>query len=336
MLNLRFFTFSILLIGINFLGISKNIQEEEFVGEESGLNVTKITDEDKNSVIGPTWSKNVYTNIAKLPVGGSKKSGMQWGTIKPLSISPDGSELAYLTRNKDKDNIMIRRTTGNGASTQRTFRDVMDFFWGTDGNIYFSDRIDYGESKISSIDAHKGTAVRQISSNNFDMNPSTFDGNVIFFTRVDKNGPSIWSFNKQTGELSNCARGFQPAPISNDEFLCTRNSRDGNSEIWLVNFVEGQETLVLSDKNKGFSNPSLSPDGEWILLQGTAKAPSNKKQNLDIYVVKPDGTQLTQLTFHPASDFSPEWSADGKQIYFISDRGNKKDYFNIWRMNFEL
>ncbi len=316
---------------------AKKVQEEEYVVEESGLNVTKITDEEANSVIGPSVGKNwIKTNSANTAIAGSKKGKIQWGTTRTLAVSPDGSEIAYLTRNNDKDNIMVRRSSGSGASTQRTFRDIWDFDWGSDGNLYVSEVIGIEEAKISSIDAHKGSAMRQISSNNFDLNPATFDGKVIFFTRIDKNGPSIWSFNKETGELVNCARGYQPSPISDKEFLCTRNTKEGNSEIWLVDFINGQETLIVSDKTKGFSNASLSPSGEWILLQGNAKASSTKKENLDIFVIKPDGTQLTQLTFHPSPDFCPEWSADGKQIYFISSRGTKKDSYNVWRMNFEL
>lgn len=212
----------------------------------------------------------------------------------------------------------------------------MDFGWGSDDNLYVSESLGLDEAKISSIDAHKGSAMRQISSNNYDMNPMSKNGKVIFFTRLEKNGPSIWSFNKETGELINCARGYQASPISDEEFLCTRNSKDGNSEIWLVNYINGQETLIVSDKAKGFSNASLSPDGQWILMQGNAKSASTKKENLDIFVIKPDGTQLTQLTFHPGADFCPVWGADGKQIYFISSRATKKESYNIWRMNFEL
>ena len=323
-----FFLLSSIVSNIN----AKKIQEEEYVVEEAGLNVTKITDEESNSVLGVGSGKSwIRSNFANSLIAGCKKSKLQWRTLRTLAVSPDGSEIAYLTRNNDRDNVMIRRASGSGASTQRTFRDIWDFDWGSDGNLYVSEVVDLYEAKISSVDAHKGSAMRQISSNNFDRNPSTLDGKVIFFTRLDKNGPSIWSYNKETGELVNCARGYQASPISNEEFLCTRNSKDGNSEIWLVNFVNGQETLVVSDKTKGFSNASLSPDGEW-----NSKAASTKKENLDIFVIKPDGTQLTQLTFHPSPDFCPEWSADGKQIYFISSRGTKKDNYNVWRMNFEL
>lgn len=312
----------------------------EYVNEESGLNVTKITDEALNSVIGPTASSGFASyltgRMASTTMGGSKKAKYFWSTHRTLAVSPDGTEIAYMTRKNKQDNVMVRRATGAGASTQRTFRNVYDFGWGPDGNLYISDFVDRENIKVGAIDAHKGSVMRQLTSSNADFNPSTIDGKNIFFTRADYNGPMVWCYNTDSGELISCARGYQPSPISKDEFICTRNSTDGNSEIWIVNFVNGQETLLVSSKDQGFSHASMSPDGQWILLQANAKSASTKKQNLDIFVVRPDGTQLTQLTYHPADDFCPQWSADGKQIFFISARGTKKNAFNVWRMNFSL
>lgn len=231
---------------------------------------------------------------------------------------------------------MIRKSTGAGASTQRTFRNVHDFCWGATDKLFIADNVGDDQIKVGCIDAHKGAVLRQLTSNNVDFNPATLDGNIIFFTRVDNSGPMVWSYNVESGELISCARGYQPCPISEVEFLCTRNSTEGNSEIWLVNFENGQETLVVANREQGYSNPSLSPDGQWILLQANSKSPSTKKQNLDVYVIKPDGTQLTQLTYHPENDFCPQWSADGKSIYFISSRGTKDQSYNIWKMSFPL
>lgn len=318
---------------------AKKNDAQEYVVEESGLNVTKITDEAVNSVLGTSasnWSKILNGRMTKTVLAGSNKAKYNWHTHRTLAVSPDGSEIAYMTRKNKQDNIMVRRSTGAGASTQRTFRNVYDFGWGPDGNLYLSDYLDPENCKICAVDAHKGSIMRQLTSSNFDCNPATIDGKYIFFTRIDNNGPMVWCYNTENGELSSCARGYQPTPISSEEFICTRNSTEGNSEIWQVNFVNGQETLLVSAKEQGFSNASISPDGQWILLQGNAKSPSTKKQNLDIFVIKPDGTQLTQLTYHPANDFCPQWSADGKQIYFLSSRGTIKEAYNVWRMNFNL
>jgi TolB protein len=40
----------------------------------------------------------------------------------------------------------------------------------------------------------------------------------------------------------------------------------------------------------------------------------------DIYVMNADGSDMTRLTFDPAGDNGPQWSPDGQQILFQSDR----------------
>ena len=321
---------------------------ETYSPEESGLNMMKITDENSNTILGSgSEVKSNIKVIGKIAVddfaattkGGSKKINFYWNTNRLLSISPDGSEIAYLTRKDKQDNVMIKRSMALGPSTQRTFRDVNDFFWGSDGNIYFSDCSDGNHLQIVSTNAHAGSLVRQLSSYNADKNPAlTSDGTLLFFTRIDNNGPSIWSLELGTGAITSCARGYNPCPIpgKNDTFICVRNSSSGNSEIWMVNYVLGQETLLLTDKEKGYTNPSISPDGQWITFTGSSKSVVTKKINLDIYAMKIDGSNFSQITYHPGNDCCPVWSADGQYIYFISSRANKNQYYNVWRMRFTL
>mgnify|MGYP007070209149 FL=1 len=105
---------------------------DSFVAEESGLNIQKITDESKNSVIGHNFT-NAPSAFGKSSLGGCRKLGMYWGTAKVLSLSPDGQELAYVTVSNKQKNVMVRKASATGASTQRTFRDVYDFSYGPDG-----------------------------------------------------------------------------------------------------------------------------------------------------------------------------------------------------------
>ena len=164
----------------------------------------------------------------------------------------------------------------------------------------------------------------------------TTDGTLLFFVRSSNTGPSIWSLDRKDGTLTSCARGYNPCviPGKNNAFYCVRNSTAGRSEIWYVDYVKGEESLVLSDVNRSFTNPCLSPDGKWIACVGNAKSSISGKNNLDIFVVRTDGSNLTQLTYHPESDVCPVWSKDGRSIYFISSRANKERSYNIWRMNF--
>lgn len=328
---------SILTVGCIMPTMAKK-KDPFYVPEESGLNLTKITDESKGVILGP--AVNSFTTYKGLNVGRHKKHGMTWSTLNCLSISPDGEELAYLARVKGQQNIFVRKagSSGNAATTQRTFRNVGDFTWGTDGKLYFIDMNDT-QNKICSIDSHKGSMIGQITSNNFDFDPVlTSDGTRIFFTRFEgKKECGIWCYDLVTNEFSNCASGFQPAivPGKNDEFYCTRINSEGNSEIWHVNFEKGRETLILTDTDRGYSSVNVSPDGKLLAVVGNTKSTSNKKKNLDIFTVGVDGTNLTQITFHSANDISPRWSPDGKYIFFISDRGAEQKWHNIWRLTYK-
>lgn len=317
--------------------------------EESFLNLVKITDEANGAVIGNGTNFNVasFGDISKSTIGYSKSGRYYWSTGRLLSVSPDGEEIAFLSRDatgigkknifSKEDNIRIRKVFGAGTSTQRTFRNVNSVFWGADDNLYFADESNSSTNPyIGSVNAHVGNIIRQHTNNNTDSNPTLSpDGSTLFFTRKDNIGPFIWALDLNKGTLTSCARGFNQYPVSNNEFYCVRNSAAGRSEIWYINFQTGQETLILTDPKISFTNPSVSPDGNWIAVQGNG-ADKNKKQSLDIYVVKKDGTNFTRLTYLNSTDCNPVWGKDGKTIFFISSRGNKEEWFNVWKMNFAL
>lgn len=313
---------------------TKSLFLDSMSPEEYSLNPVKITDESQNSVIGNR--ENLYTyNLSGSGYGGYRgKSTFVWDTGKRLAVSPSGDEIAYLSIANDAPNVMIRKTQAGGSSTQRTFRKAQNVAWGKDNRLYFNDNTG-STSTIGSVDSKQGSLVKQLTNNNNDWTPVlSADGNLLYFTRFDSTGPYIWSYNLSNGELTNCTRGFDPVVFANDPYkiLCVRNSTKGNSEIWMIDLKKGDETLLLSNADKGFSDPAISPDGKWVLVVGNSLSSISKKQNTDIYAVRIDGTDLTQITYHPEVDCSPVWSADGKSIYFISSRANKDRKFAIWRI----
>lgn len=367
MRNLYFLAVATLLAALVTSCGSTSIYMETFAPEESALNLVKITDESSNTVLAGTTenfmiAKSAYGGVGSMRTFGLMMGGMNaasntghdygrstmgvfankkfaWSTNRLLDISPDGKKLAYVTRMNKQDNIMVRNTSSQSVSTQRTFRNVSSFSWGNDSRLYFADMVS-PNMFICAVNADAGSMMDQITNGSvIDKDPVyNSETDQLFFVRVANDGPSIWCVNKKDGTLTSCARGYSPCliPGNPNAFFCVRNTDLGRSEIWYIDFVKGQEALVLSDVNHSFTNPTLSPDGKWLALIGNSESSISKKTNLDVFVVRTDGTRLTQLTYHPANDTNPVWAKDGRSIYFISSRANKELKYNVWRMNFNL
>ena len=71
---------------------------------------------------------------------------------------------------------------------------------------------------------------------------------------------------------------------------------------------------ALTKNNVYDAEASFSPDGKWICYT------SKENDNLDIYVMKSDGSQKTRITTAPGYDGGPFFSPDGKRLVFRSDR----------------
>ncbi len=82
-----------------------------------------------------------------------------------------------------------------------------------------------------------------------------------------------------------------------------------------------------------------SPDGKQIVYAETRWEPPSEKRNTDLWVVSPGDKQVQRLTFDSASDSNPQWSPDGKYLYFQSGRtraGEDDPPYNgkaqVWRL----
>lgn len=294
------------------------------VPEESGLDITQVT------------SANDYVCM---PIVKHRSNSLNWFSNKIIDVSMDGKSIAYLSFRNNTSNIFIKELGKQAGATQRTNRqNVLDFTYSPDGKqICFSENRGISQH-IFITDAKEGYVCRQITSANSDYSPIyTTDMKLILFTRVENKGTSIWSYNTENNYISSYVSGMNPYPSGDNSFLCTRVGSNNRSEIWRINYATGVEECIVSDPQRSFTSPVLSPDGEWILLVGESIIANGRAtyRNTDIYVCKSDGSNLMQITYHAADDLSPTWSRDGHHIYFISQRGNAEANANIWRIMFQ-
>ena len=298
------------------------------VPEEGGVNFEKITDETADKPLKPK-------------IGRYETTGRLYWWVNPyFDISKGGDRLAYLSmRNNNTANIYVKSLTDRSGAQQRTFSssDVESVTFSQNGEQLCFTRKNNTQHQIYVTSSTQGTIVQQISGSGVsDYAPRYLGNDVIFFSRSEGNSYSIWSYNMNKGSLMYYSTGMTPYPINDEEYLCSRTNSTNNIEIWKVNFVKGTESIILSLDNRSCTTASLSPDGKWIVFVANTPTSGTVKENLDVYVIRADGTQLTQLTYHQGHDLSPVWSPDGKYIYFLSQRGTETGDYNIWKMNFNL
>lgn len=295
------------------------------VAEESGLELLKIS------------KTGDYVAMPLVKHGGKH---LEWMTNRVVDVSPDGQSLAFLSDRNGTTNIFTKELNRQSNSVQRTNRSsIQDFSYSPDGeNIVFSESRGKNNNSLYLTSALSGYVCRQLTSNEPDYAPIfRKDNKNVIFSRQESNGWGIWCYNMDDNNLSSYTHGMNPANGESDsEILICRINDAGLGEIWEVDLASGKEECIIADPNNSFTSPQLSPDKKWILLVGVGSIPigNGVYRNTDLFVCRPDGTQLTQLTFHAADDLSPVWSADGKYIYFVSRRGDADGVPNIWRMKF--
>ena len=103
----------------------------------------------------------------------------------------------------------------------------------------------------------------------------------------------------------------------------SRRSGEGN-EIWLAETDGSNPTQLTHGPALHQGTPRWSPDGRRIAFDSLGE-----DRQWDIWTIDADGGSLRRLTEDPGDDNMPSWSADGRSIYFSSDREGGPD---IWRV----
>jgi TolB protein len=106
------------------------------------------------------------------------------------------------------------------------------------------------------------------------------------------------------GALAGCSSDNTPAPIEVD--------------------IPSAAKQITANDAVFEANPTLSPDGAWILYESDAGG------SRDIWLMAADGGAPVRLTDHGAFDSAPAWLPDGNGIVFESDRSGSK---SIWYLD---
>lgn len=132
-------------------------------------------------------------------------------------------------------------------------------------------------------------------------------------------GPSARTWSPDGHSIAFLMYALQPIP--NGQLALSYKLWVSDAEGYHTRSLTPADTGTLADRD-----PAWSPDGHWIAFwawnAGDLRA--------GIWLIRPDGTDLTQLTEAFGADaFYPSWSPDGSTIAFSSDRDGTLDIWTV-------
>jgi len=190
----------------------------------------------------------------------------------------------------------------------------------------FNEHMDIFEADLDGGNLHRLTDVP-----GYDAEGSySPNGKQIVFTSMRDGDQEIYVMDadgKNQRRLTN-GKGYDGGPFFSPDgkTILYRGDRRGddkmNLQLRLVN-VDGSNDRAITDNELFNWCPFWYPTGKSLIFTQADHGlrERGERPNYDLYMMTLDGTHLTRITYDPASDVLPVFSADGKRMMWTSKRG---------------
>lgn len=248
-------------------------------------------------------------------------------------FSPDGAKIVFNATNRTSDYLYM--VDLNDTSTFRfpTFVDGgIDPMFSSDGTmlLYRSEKDEYNAIYLMELDSGESYAVSDGSLATH--GEFSHDGTKVVYSSSESQNFDLVILNllDTTDKAQKTIVATKDAEIygtfSPDGLKIAYASFDINYKGTVkVSDANGKNVKVISSGGSSF-NPKFSPDGKYIAFV------SNKPGNFAIFICKPDGSGMKQLTSEKGNAVEFDWSGDSKKIVYDSQQ---EKVSSVWLINVE-
>jgi Tol biopolymer transport system component/DNA-binding winged helix-turn-helix (wHTH) protein len=275
--------------------------------------------------------------LYRMPVLGGVATRLLGDIDSAVTLSPDGSRMAFVRYSSDESALIIADADGNNQRKLAT-RPLTDYFkipaWSPDGKV-----IACSTGSGESYDIHNGIIAVRVEDGT--QKPVTqqewawtrgvewlADGSGLLITARERHvaPDQIWYIAYPGGaarRLTSDSKMYLSISLTADSRTLLAVQTELFSDIWVAHdWKAGQATKVTSGTGT-YDSVCYAPDGSIVYS-------SQANGNLDIWIMNADGSNQRQLTADAGVNLHQVVSPDGRYIIFASNRAG---VFNIWRMN---
>jgi TolB protein len=235
--------------------------------------------------------------------------------------SPDGRQIAFRSRRDATTDIFIMNADGSYPTNMIRDPEGSQFdefypSWSPDGQTLalITDRFELGGCSWHTVALMPVTGgmenIRHIATVNGNQRSVAWspDGHSLTFSNScgTNDAVSLYLWSQDTAEVRRLthhkSQNIYPAWSHNGRFVAFTSTRDGNSEIYVLELASGTLTNLTNHPGKDIF-PTWSPDDKLIAFTSNRDGHDD-----DIFVMGADGSNPYNLVQNPGRDFHPAWS----------------------------